>query len=91
MVETDNRNNQVTKTGVLSEDIGHLSKRVSFPFSTNSRRCLLLGTDHLTCKGVMVFCFVQNFFPLALVSGNFFLPRYYIYSPFDQPKTGLKN
>ena len=24
---------------------------------------LLLGTDHLTCKGgVMVFCFVQNFF-----------------------------
>jgi hypothetical protein len=61
---TDNRNNQVTKTGVLSEDIGHLSNRVSFPFSTNSRGCLLLGTDHLTCRGVMVFCFVQNFFPI---------------------------
>ena len=23
---------------------------------------LLLGTDHLTCRGVMVFCFVQKFF-----------------------------
>jgi hypothetical protein len=28
VVETDNRNNQVTKTGVLSEDIGHNNPNV---------------------------------------------------------------
>jgi hypothetical protein len=38
---------------------------------------IVLGTDHLTCRGVMVFCFVQNFFFRQHKSYNiyFFLLR----------------
>ena len=50
----------VIKAG--EKHINQLSQIMQQNKNSKYRYCILLGTDHLTCRGVMVFCFVQNFF-----------------------------
>ena len=46
----------------MMPDVGKgLQKKMGRLEFCNNHQCQL-GTDHLTCSGGMVFCFVQNFF-----------------------------